>query len=123
MTRRVYLLGIGLALVSLALIITEAAVTPRAGITPENFQRIRKGMTLAEVRRILGSPTGGPHLGRGRGTSYWWEEGNHRVIASFGPADRLLEAFARFNSETLIRSCRDEQPPSLFEKLRVWLSW
>jgi hypothetical protein len=30
----------------------------RAGITPENFDRIREGMTETEVEQILGGPSG-----------------------------------------------------------------
>jgi hypothetical protein len=123
MTKRVYVLGIGLALVSIAWLITEAALTPRAGITRANFQRLHRGMTFAEVRRILGSPTSGRHLGREWGRTYRWRKGDNAVLAWFHPADTLLIGSAVFGPEEEVEDCRDEKPPSLFEKLRGWLSW
>jgi hypothetical protein len=50
----VYLLGVGLALVALGLGITDLALSPRAGVTTDNVQRLRNGMTFGEVKRILG---------------------------------------------------------------------
>src|SRR5262249_16521979 len=56
MSRWAYLLGVGLVLVALAFVLTEAALGPRLGITQANAQRIRKGMTSGEVEGILGGP-------------------------------------------------------------------
>jgi hypothetical protein len=54
MNRRVYLLGVGLALVALALAFTDWALSLRPGITEANVRRIRVGMTLGEVGALLG---------------------------------------------------------------------
>jgi hypothetical protein len=56
MSRRVYLLGVGLALVALAFVVTDALLW-EPGPTEANFNRIRVGMTLAEVERLLGPPS------------------------------------------------------------------
>jgi hypothetical protein len=54
MGRRVYLLGVGLALVALALALTDWAVGPRPGVTEANLRRLKPGMTLAEVQAVFG---------------------------------------------------------------------
>jgi hypothetical protein len=56
MARRVYLLGVGLAMVALALAFTDWALSLRRGVTEANAKRIRPGMTLADgsLRRWLG---------------------------------------------------------------------
>jgi hypothetical protein len=58
MSRRVYLLGVGLALVALALAVTDWALSLRYGVTEANYRRIRPGMTLEQVEAILGPPGG-----------------------------------------------------------------
>src|SRR5947209_16222382 len=45
MSRGVYLLGVGLALVALGLAFTDWALRPSPGVTPENFGLLCKGMT------------------------------------------------------------------------------
>src|SRR5437868_2415316 len=56
MPRWVFLLGVGLLLVAGAFVVTDAALAPTPGVTGENCDRIRKGMTLANVEAILGGP-------------------------------------------------------------------
>src|SRR5262249_27201934 len=56
MPRRVYLLGVGLALVALALAFTDWALSLQPGVTERNVRRIRVGMTVAEVAARLGGP-------------------------------------------------------------------
>jgi hypothetical protein len=53
MSRQVYLLGLGLALVALAFLLTEALLW-RPGVTQANVRRIREGMTFREVKALLG---------------------------------------------------------------------
>ena len=54
MPRRVYLLGVGLALVALALAFTDWALSFQPGVTEANVKRIKPGMTMREVEGILG---------------------------------------------------------------------
>ena len=59
MSRRVYLLGLGLALVALvalALAVTDWALSMRPGVTEANFKRIQPGMTMQQVETLLGGP-------------------------------------------------------------------
>jgi hypothetical protein len=56
MSGRVYLLGVGLVLVALAFIVTDAALGPRPGVTEANVRRMWRGMTRQEATRLLGSP-------------------------------------------------------------------
>ena len=56
MSGRVYLLGVGVALVALALAFTDRALSLQPGVTEANAKRIRLGMTLQEVEALLGSP-------------------------------------------------------------------
>jgi hypothetical protein len=63
MPRGVYLLGVGLALLALALAATDGAVRPpfKPGVTAANAQRVRVGMRLGEVEALCG---GGGTVGR-----------------------------------------------------------
>jgi hypothetical protein len=54
MSRRVYLLGVGLALVALALAFTDWALSLLPGVTEANVKRVRPGMRRAEVEALLG---------------------------------------------------------------------
>jgi hypothetical protein len=56
MPRGVYLLGLGLALVALALSFTDWALSLRPGVTEANARHIRAGMILPEVEALLGGP-------------------------------------------------------------------
>src|SRR5689334_5221586 len=58
MRRRRLLLvaGVVLLLGLAALPVVWQALPPRQGVTPENFYRIRRGMTEQEVEAILGGP-------------------------------------------------------------------
>ena len=55
MSRLVYLLGVGIALVAGAFLLTDALLW-RPGATEANARRIREGMTLGEVEAIMGRP-------------------------------------------------------------------
>ena len=54
MSRRIYLLGVGLALVALALAFTDWALSFQPGVTEANARRIRPGMTQEAVESLLG---------------------------------------------------------------------
>ena len=109
MPRGVYLLGVGLALVALALAFTDWALSLRYGVTEENFQRIREGMTLQEVESILGRA--GDQL---PGWAYVWEGANWRILVGVG-------AEGRVTGKALLP--QDEAPPNLLARLRAWLGW
>ncbi len=141
MSRRVYLLGVGLALVAGAFAATHELLGPWPGATEANVRRIRKGMTLEQVEAILGgkgswgnrpptapipSPTGdgwgmdvlgGGESGLGGRKDYYWvgPDGYAHVAFSWsfpGEAKRVRQA--RFWRAT---------PLSLFQRLRTRLGW
>jgi hypothetical protein len=56
MSRQVFLLGVGLCLIALALALTEHVLDLQPGVTEANVRRIRKGMTEEDVRGLLGGP-------------------------------------------------------------------
>ncbi|MCI0459975.1 MAG: outer membrane protein assembly factor BamE [Gemmataceae bacterium] len=57
MSKRVYLLGVGLLLVAGAFLLADWLLTPplTPGVTERNVKRLRPGMTRGEVEAILGS--------------------------------------------------------------------
>jgi hypothetical protein len=119
MSGRVFLLGLGLTLVVLAFLLTDSVLCLRPGVTQPNAHRIRVGMTLREVRAILGGEgrciSSLTHLGRRLPGCLWeWQEGSRAVLVKFD-GDRVMEG-ARF----LIL---DRQEFTLLDRLRAWLGW
>jgi hypothetical protein len=118
MSKRVYLLGVAIALVAAAFVTTDAVVGPRAGPTEANAKRVKPGMTLREVEAILG--------GRGR-----------QVLAVYAGGAYAMYEWS--GSGGIVRVClcgpmSDEEPhtvenvwfertagPSLIERLRTFL--
>jgi hypothetical protein len=92
MRRRVYLLGVGLALVALGLAVTDAVMGPSPKVTEANARRIRSGMTMREVEAILGS--GGVCLCDGTGAFYM----PHPYLWT-GPGIRVIVTLASGASE------------------------
>jgi hypothetical protein len=125
MPRRVYLLGVGLAVVALALAFTDWALSLRLGVTEVNARRIRGGMTLAEVEAIFGRPSNN-HPGS--------------VEVSLGPEPRRYRYFHWVGDEVRVSVIADEAggavlfscsyrfrgaPPSPgpLARLRAWRGW
>jgi hypothetical protein len=118
MSRRVWPLGVGLVLVVLAFLLTDALLWA-PGLTEANVRRIKPGMTLAEVEALLGSPPwhsedfaeyGVNRLGY-RWSRLWKAEGAWAEV-SFGADGRVRAAVGR------------ELPrPGPLDRLRAWLGW
>ena len=102
MSRKVFLLGLGLSLIALAFALTQYVLDLQPGVTEANIKRIREGMTVQQVEAILGAPRRfqtDPAIG------WWWEgetgtavvvfDENERVhiIASFHPYRRARPGF------------------------------
>ncbi len=125
MPRRVYLLGVAVALVGLALGFTDWALSLPPGVTETNVRRIRPGMTLAEVEALFGSRGYIPFIPcarhgedndpprPGEDLRVWrcWQgrEGSARVI--FDDDDRVAE----------IRFTRHSSTDGPLARLRAWL--
>jgi hypothetical protein len=116
MSGRLYLLGAGLALVALGLAFTDWALSLQPGVTAPNARRIRPGMSLSEVEKILGRPADfemtSPH-GHGRRIVMYalWEAptGNVRVHLDENARVELVEF-----------TTQDE---TFLDRLRAWLGW
>ena len=129
MSRRVYLLGVGLALVALALAFTDWALSLRPGVTEMNAKRIRPGMTLAEVEAIVGKPNLGGLVLPSPAPPFEGEEWVPEVESGtliWESSDGSI--FVEFNrkgvatGETTWIPSNDARP-GLLARLRAWLRW
>jgi hypothetical protein len=120
MCRRVYLLGLGLALLALGLAFTDWVLSFQPGATEANVKRIRVGMTLEEVEALLGGPARVTcKLGE------WPDNGQPRRRACFwggatGATCITLDVTGRVESAEWARST---EQPSPLARLRAWLGW
>jgi hypothetical protein len=130
MSRRVYLLGIALALVALGLVLTDALLW-RPEATETNLRRIRPGMTLREVEAILGGPADRTYDIRrfprhmremyyrpGEKWTRGWAGSHGEAIVNFDDEDRV--------SSTCWDEVENTDPdstPSPLARLRTWLGW
>jgi hypothetical protein len=111
MSRQVYLLGVGVALVAGAFLLTDAMLR-RPGVTEANVRRIRPGMRVADVEAILGGKARvGPAF-------HLWVSEDGEAVAKVG-ADGRVE-WAAFLHGPL----RPSPPePGSLARLRAWLGW
>ena len=120
MSRRVYLLGIGLALMALAFAFTDWAVSLQPGVTEANVKRLRTGMPLSEVERILGRPA---------------DSEFRAPVLSWPPQPRPYDgywhggegtAWVIFNADRTVRAAvfdRTSPTGGLLSRLRASLGW
>jgi hypothetical protein len=137
MSRRVFLLGVALAVVALALAGTDRVLRPplRPGVTERNVQRLREWMTFEEVEAILGPLPGGPNAP----ASTIPREELVKMFREHDAGDRLLYAFSvtipgeggdavlRFNDFGRFERVEWQRAPArttgLIDRLRAWLGW
>jgi hypothetical protein len=129
MSRRVYLLGVGLALLALAFVVTDRVFGPPPGITEVNARRLRWGMTLAQVEAIFGCPANGrieftPIL---RGGAAW--EGREEPDPTLGwvrewdgRGGTATVFFYRDNRVHRVQFDSSAQS-AVMEHFRAWLGW
>lgn len=120
MSKRVYLLGLVIVLGALALAFTTWALSLQPGVTEANVKRLRVGMPLSEVERILGRPA---------------DSEFHAPVLSWPPRPRPFEgcwhgdggtAGVVFNPDRTVRAAtfdRTSQTGGLLTRLRAWLGW
>lgn len=98
------------------------AMTPEPGVTRENFRRLAKGMTLAEIEEIMGerSDAGGELL---PGKSYSWTGKTGDVVVVMSPEGRAESGTFYLRRYTgRIRLIRDMDIGDCFlAKIRRWL--
>jgi hypothetical protein len=115
MSKRLYLLCLGIAAVGLGLAFTNWVLSLRPGATEAHLTQVRAGMTLSEVEALLGGP--GVRVCRAansasRSEDYYWEGDEGRAWISLG-SDGRVEA-ARWTSFGRAR-------PSPLDRFLAWL--
>jgi hypothetical protein len=124
MSKRVYLLGVGIALLGIALAFTDWVLSLQPGVTERNIKRIRVGMIAAEVDSILGPRVTEPAfilricgraMGDGMdvtGDTRAWEGVCGTAVVRFGDDGRVRDfRFFPF------------QRTKPLARLRSWLGW
>jgi hypothetical protein len=115
MPRRALLLLAGLALVVGALLLTDRLLW-EPGLNEENVNRLRPGMTLAEVEALLGGPAADTfEMPAGYPAYRWrreWRAGGAWAEVLFGADGRVMTAAGRGRSQ-----------PGILARLRAWLGW
>jgi hypothetical protein len=129
MSRQTYLLGVGMLLVTGALVGTDALLW-EPGVTAANVRRIRPGMTAREVEAILGKPAVWEYrdalwegsvqpleerhqpLGRAAVCWCWLPAADGETVVSFDETGRVDG----------VKQCLRSQPSPL-DRLRAWLGW
>jgi hypothetical protein len=113
MSRRVFLLGLGIVLVAVAFVLTDALLW-QAGVTEANVNRIRPGMSLEQAESILGKATDVRDWTKRQSVAIWKDDASYYVITLF--MDRRVK---------LIRSSwyDVQKSPALLARLRSWVGW
>jgi hypothetical protein len=114
MSRWVYMLGVGLALVALAFVLMDALLW-RPGLTEANVRRIREGMKLNEVDAIIHGPGVRVEDHPASRTRTW--HGKVRTVYVIYAED--LQTVVRIVCSR--HGLTDE--PDVLESLRAWLGW
>jgi hypothetical protein len=118
MSRRVFLLGVGIVLVALGLAITDWVLSLQPGVTEANFKRIRVGMTEAEVQAILGGvPQEKLPYPSTDGWFYCvWDGSTGNILVAFGRDDGRVRRAPWWSPDP------PRLPPTpLLARLRSWL--
>jgi hypothetical protein len=114
MSRRVYLLGVGVVLVAWAFLLTDALLW-RPGVTEANVRRIRPGMKRTEVEAFLGRQNGGTIIMGGLPRIEVWE-------GEYGVANVQFDRHGGTQAAQFLTAppARESNP---LARLRTWLGW
>jgi SmpA / OmlA family len=115
MPGRVYLLGVGLALVVGALLLTDRLLW-EPGLTEDNVRRIRPGMTLAEVEALLGGPAADTFEMPADYPAYRWQ----REWRAKGAA---VEVQFTADGRVMAAAGRGRPRSGILARVRSWLGW
>jgi hypothetical protein len=126
MPRLVYLSGVGVALVALALAFTDWALSLQPGVTEANARRIRPGMTKGQVEAVFGGP-----WFSGVNGSLGWDiteppapDGYRYGWRSWQGPQGEAEVLFDLPTETVVTVTFSRRPGSnLLARLRAWLGW
>ena len=122
MSRHVYRLGVGIALVALALAVTDEVIGLAPGVTEANVRRIHAGMSLEEASAIFGGRghSFGCDVSRGRiGPETWVWFGTDVIVVLRCDLAGKIEAV----SWSPIPARWPGRQPSPLGRLRTWLGW
>jgi hypothetical protein len=128
MPRFIYLLGLGLALIGLALAVTDWVMGPAPGVTYRNLSRVQPGMTVRQVEAVFGrpgvSPMWGPSPFVPTEPMYWAGECGV-VCVEFAQITRKASCVYIIRCPTALNyiGCdpRPSRPKGLLDCLRAWL--
>jgi hypothetical protein len=126
MSRRVYLLGVGVALVAGAFLLTEALLW-RPGVTEANMRRVRPGMKQARVETLLGGPPKCRGVLRSvrvdaEGEVIFPEQGSYTALW-VGPDGQIRVDFGPAGDVVSAQFWLEPYRPSALRRLRAWLGW
>jgi hypothetical protein len=135
MSKRVFRFGLAITAVALAFVaVDHFCWSP--GPTKSNMQRIRVGMTLEEVKAILGDcpalvgQEGHPAFWADRVTqeelAYAGSQGNGRVVVNWADNNRAYRVQVLFRKGRVVPPVLwigPDDPPGLLGRLRAWLGW
>lgn len=135
MSRWVYLLGVGIALVALALALTDWALSFQPGVTEANYRRIALGVAEADVVTLLGGSADPNPTNRGwlptadegftddrtalrllHAPSKRWEGERDCIVVFF---DERWRVVAKCHAVVVGKAAR----PGPLARLRAWLGW
>jgi hypothetical protein len=132
MSRQVYLLGVGLALVALALAFTGWALSPPPGVTEANARRIQRGMTRTQVEALMGGLPGRvgeewplwppPDPNEGLESYRIWKGTGHSIRVEFDKAGRVAEVWVDY-ADWGPKIRVDQARSGPLARLRAWLGW
>ncbi len=137
MSRRMYVLGVALTLVALALAVTDWALSLQPGVTERNVNRVREGMSVSEVEALMGKPhvPGVSMLVKGSGRVRWYTS-LYCWVGSDGIACLLLRPDGRawravwFHRDSpeggapfVTLTAGKPASPGPLVRLRAWLGW
>jgi hypothetical protein len=128
MPRFIYLLGVGLALIGLALAVTDWAMGPYPGVTYRNLSRVQPGMTVRQVEAIFGGPGVSPVWGPSpfviTEPMYWVGECGVVCVEFRQTSRRVAEVYViRCRTYLNYIGCNPcpSPPKGFLERLRAWL--
>jgi hypothetical protein len=133
MSGRVFLLGVGMALVALAFALTNWAVSLVPGVTLANARRIRPGMTRAAVESLLGGSgiefRVPPFIAPDPTYEWCWLGKGFAVAVRFNEGDRVeyvaVDMLRAQDPTPFARALfgLPAQDATPFARLRAWLGW
>jgi hypothetical protein len=117
MPRFVFFVGVAMAMVAAAFLVTDALLGPTPGPTEANARKVKAGMTLREAEIILGGPptqrvsTVGKFASSVGTALLFWPGRQGGVLVSIRYDNEVVEA----------AWLAEKAPPTLFQRVCSWL--